>query len=196
MNLLQQLRQATRSAHRALDQHPRLAGLVRGGLDMNRYVEALRGLHGAFDVLETAAVLSATVDAYPYQPRCSLLAQDLRQLGSPASSGVADPFPVPRTAAARIGLLYVLEGSLLGGQVIARNVRRCLGDAVPCAFFGQLTEDEAEARWAAFTRYALAGQCSDESVADRAIAAARAAFATCQFELDRSLSSLPAAVSA
>ena len=35
--------------------------------------------------------------------------------------------PVLRNAAEALGSLYVMEGSTLGGRVIERNVKRCLG---------------------------------------------------------------------
>jgi heme oxygenase len=81
-----------------------------------------------------------------HRPNLDLLARDL--------AGVAlDALPsAPRASAAEsLGVLYVLEGSALGGAVIARHVERWPALAGRTAFFRRPSAEVA-ARWRAFCR--------------------------------------------
>ena len=65
------------------------------------------------------AVMAATPHLPGWRPRTSLLTRDLAELG------VAMPPPLafaPKSAAAAWGVLYVVEGSRLGGAMLARQV--------------------------------------------------------------------------
>jgi heme oxygenase len=57
--------------------------------------------------------------------------------------------PVPDRAEAALGALYVIEGSGLGGRVIARHLAENLGLTPDTGgrFYGGLTADGARARW-------------------------------------------------
>jgi heme oxygenase (biliverdin-IX-beta and delta-forming) len=66
--------------------------------------------------------------------RCHLLRSDLVRLGIDADRPVAVSTDVdPLTTG--LGWLYVLEGSRLGGAVLARHACAALGDDLPVAFF-------------------------------------------------------------
>jgi heme oxygenase len=82
--------------------------------------------------------------------------------------------PAFEGAAAALGALYVLEGSTLGGRVLAGRARAVLGDDVPVAF---LTTGGADvpARWAATRALLAAGLATDDDQC-RAAAAAAAVF--------------------
>ncbi len=51
-----------------------------------------------------------------------------------------------------IGGLYCLEGATLGGRVIARHLRRHLGDPLPAEAFLDFHGDSASAAWKRFGR--------------------------------------------
>lgn len=79
-----------------------------------------------------------------------------------------------------LGLRYVLEGSRLGGEVLARSVRGALGDDAPVSF---LADGEAPRHWQALCARAerdLVTQAQQR----RAIAAAQAAFVCYRAGLD------------
>lgn len=54
--------------------------------------------------------------------RAPLILEDLAQLGFPAAPPLCLAMPPLRTRAQLLGAMYVLEGSTLGGQVIARQL--------------------------------------------------------------------------
>jgi len=57
--------------------------------------------------------------------RSELLKHDLEHLGLALPLTMAS-FPVPRSEAEVLGVMYVMEGSTLGGQVICRHLRESL----------------------------------------------------------------------
>jgi heme oxygenase (biliverdin-IX-beta and delta-forming) len=138
ISILDELRQATRPYHERLE-----ATLVfmKPGLTRADYQEMLRKLWGLYMPLEhqIASIpdLSRYID-YDVRRKQPLLEEDMHVLG--VSSAQLMPCPqVPdiRTVPQALGCLYVLEGSTLGGQLIARHVKKQLGldVATGCSFF-------------------------------------------------------------
>jgi len=74
-----------------------------------------------------------------------------------------------------LGALYVLEGSTLGGQVLAREVARGAAGA-PTSFLNGAGGDTG-ARWTSFGRFAEAQAAREPRVTPRAVAAAGETFA-------------------
>lgn len=143
------LREATKSAHRGLDHHPLLAPLVRDGLTLAAYARALAALHAPQAALE--ALLATAIPVADFPPRRHDLAADLAELGVAPYALSAD-LPAAPDAARRIGLLYVIEGSNLGGAVIARRLAETLPQA-PCRFFAG---SGGPPRWERFWQFAAA----------------------------------------
>lgn len=177
------LRQATQAAHRRLDQHPLLASLLAANIDQRGYGNALAALHGVFSAAEQLLARQETSD-FPLHPRTPALEADLADLGRlpPAFTGT---LPTAEIAGARIGLLYVLEGSALGGQMLARHLRAALGPACPLRFFAGQGATQAASRWAAF--WAHAGKHCDPTAFPAAEAAATAMFSVFSQHLDTCL---------
>lgn len=116
------LRGRTSAAHEGID-----AAFARFDLgDARSYGQFLEA-HGR--VLPTLEALLATSEALPaWRPRLALLAEDLAALGA---EGPREPQNLPAMGAPALhGVLYVLEGSRLGGKLLARGV----GEGLPSAF--------------------------------------------------------------
>lgn len=177
------LREATREAHHRLDHHPLLAPLLRPDLSLPAYGRALAALHGA--ECTYAQLLDQAIDTlaapYRYRPRLGALEADLRSLGVEPWPWSGPPGQAPDTLAALVGMLYVLEGSSLGGQVLMRVVARTLPTA-PVSFFSAA---DAGTRWSHFQRFAASTIRSADI--DTAIDAARAVFAGYIEHLDHCL---------
>jgi heme oxygenase len=123
------LRRATASHHSALDHGLRY--VVGGELSLPRYARLLAAFYGFYVPLEAA--LARLQNGAPDLPvplvrRTPLLERDLRQLGTePACVPICDQPPRLANPDQLAGAFYVTEGACLGGQVIARAVRRQLG---------------------------------------------------------------------
>lgn len=151
--LLDRLKTETRVAHDRIEAD---LDLLRPNLSLADYAALLARYQAFFRVWEPA-VGEAIGDEGFFGPRrkLHLLDQDLEDLGVEplADEPRVEPFA---TAAHAMGSLYVLEGSTMGGLVIAAHVRRTLGVSGPGArYFENYGRDAAE-RWRAF-RATLAG---------------------------------------
>ena len=134
--LLHVLRQATQSHHRQIEQNARLARLLQPDLTFSEYQTILARMLGFLEPLEDA--ITASPEAFLFQAdlgdrrKAPWLVQDLRSLGLDASRIAAIPrvslgvLPAVATQAEAAGVLYVLEGSTLGGQLISRHLERNL----------------------------------------------------------------------
>lgn len=152
LTLSEWLKRETRADHHRVDQHPTLKPLLRRELTVAEYATALSALYVPIASLEQA--LSSGLPAHDMDYRLiqreALLKADIHQLGMRA--GVVPLTPPPVSVADAVGMLYVLEGSRLGGKMIARHVESVLGSQVPLHFFTShpLTEED----WVAFWRFA------------------------------------------
>ncbi len=113
MSFVRTLRQATAADHEMVDAH-------YGGFALDRpagYRSFLTAHARALPAVERALVEAS--DLPPWRSRTALLAADLHALDAPMPAPL--PFQ-PGAAAERWGALYVIEGSRLGGQLLARSV--------------------------------------------------------------------------
>ncbi|MFO1147915.1 MAG: biliverdin-producing heme oxygenase [Alsobacter sp.] len=112
-----------------------------------------------------------------FNPRRKLafLERDLQALGLAAIEGGCDDVPILGTRAQALGSLYVIEGSTLGGQLIARHARSLL--ALPRGEGTSFFESYGAAvgkRWVAFRQ--LLAESSSPTTDAAAVASARQTF--------------------
>jgi heme oxygenase len=138
-DLLSRVRQECRA------QHQRLEALLpfHESLTLADYRKVLILFWGLFLPMEEAlrkAEVPPSLDLCQRQ-RAPLLARDLAAMGMPAEALTRLPrcpdIPPVNTTARALGCMYVLEGSTLGGQFIAKLARQRLGltETSGCAFF-------------------------------------------------------------
>ncbi|MBP2159377.1 MULTISPECIES: biliverdin-producing heme oxygenase [Asticcacaulis] len=122
MTLLERLRTETRDAHEALHIHPLLAPLVSPDVTLRDYRYALLAFELFYRTME-ARTVSFPVDSAPVR---DWLAQDMRRQGlTPLDIRVS--LPGLYTPSQIWGYLYVKQGSMLGGNVMTKALRRHLG---------------------------------------------------------------------
>ena len=154
--ILQQLREATRAQHEALEN---VLPLGRPDVDMARYRALLGRFWGFYATWEEQAKLHAAPQLQPViaaRAKLPLLAADLHVLG-----GSEAPLPrlqterLPRFAAGDgtlLGSMYVVEGATLGGQVISRGLERESGFSGGAGYsFFQSYGKAVGQQWKAFT---------------------------------------------
>lgn len=166
------LRDSTRAAHRSLDHHPLLAPLVRQDLSLKHYqyvLKVMNWLHVHLRQRLTGA-MEEFVPTSRFIPsdRPRWLADDMSWLGMKETASpvnVDESFKLRFTSAeALVGALYVLEGSTLGGQVIARQLAESIGvypGKGASFFYGH--GDDTQAHWEGFWCFAN-GVCSTGSI--------------------------------
>lgn len=178
-----QLRSQTRLVHAAVDRHELLRPLAAPDITRAEYALALRSLHALYAVLEpslgeTVAIGGTT---YRFRHRRADLAADLAELGeAPLPDGGHFRQAVPNSPDEAVGVLYVLEGSRLGGAFIYGNLRKAVASA-PLRFFADEGTD-LDATWAAYHRMLMVEHHAIEPVS--AGAAARRLFEALLQHLD------------
>lgn len=165
--LRNRLREATSAAHARLDHHPVLGALVTDELSIEQYAAALAALCGPQRAMEAATLGAGLPAGYSIPIRSDALVQDLADLGVPDWPHCKD-WPDCDSIAGAVGVLYVMEGSRLGGQLIARKLERSLPADTPRRFFGRVTPPD----FAAFLRWA-ASVCPPEEHEQAAVMAER-----------------------
>ena len=126
--LARRLKEETRHQHQAIEG---VVPLLSPDLTLAGYcahLQALLGFHAPIEE-HLAVVLAPNADlfALPQRLRAAALTRDLAVLGAQALPGRCPIPPELGEAAAAVGCLYVLEGSTLGGQGIARHLQRHFG---------------------------------------------------------------------
>jgi heme oxygenase len=163
--LLSTLRRRTAGAHARLD-----GGLARaGGLGAGRYPAFLRASLAVLGPLEPA--LARWLPAVVTPSRVAALRADLAALAADAAVAPAE-VPALESLAAAYGAAYVVEGSALGGAVLAGRVEAAHGREVPARYL-RLRGRATAAHWAAFVAE-LARAERGFDAADRAAACAAA----------------------
>ncbi len=135
MTLLEHLRNETNTLHQQLDGNSPLAQLTTAELTQQRYAEILNLLYQPQKQLEQALLpaINELIPTYQLEARHWLIEQDISQLGSEITqpSGWSKPL---NSQAEVLGILYVLEGSKLGGRFILSNLKKVLPE-LPHHFF-------------------------------------------------------------
>lgn len=171
--LMQTLKEQTAPAHALVEVEFSLSERLasRAG-----YVDLLHRLYAFHYAWEEKA--RVWIDPALLAPRrkAHLLAEDIAALGGGGA------FSTPRldfidSGPAALGAMYVVEGSMLGGALIAKEVEQRLGltRSCGCAFFRAYGSDLA-VRWRAFGAHVNAHSTPETDAA--AIAAANAMFET------------------
>lgn len=130
------LRRETAEIHERLHRHAGLAAAARSSITAEDYVLLLArlfGFHRAYEsvVAETACNEAIDLSFWPIV-RSESLALDLVALGVDGAAiarlPLCTPITRPSNAAELLGSHYVVEGSALGGQLIARALELRFGD--------------------------------------------------------------------
>jgi heme oxygenase len=176
-----ELKSETRPEHAAIE--AALGILVKPSLTLAAYRTTLERLYTFMRPLEARLAAHGGWHGYNIdltaRSKWAWLEQDLRALGvdAPRQLPACQALPALSSRAACFGCLYVLEGSTLGGQVIARHLSATLGlGANTGARYFTGYAGETAAMWRAF-RSSLAAFAEEEStLAPGVIESARTTF--------------------
>lgn len=171
--LLRALREGTRACHKGLEQR---LPFFSDGFDLPAYRRLIEAYHGFHAPLEAALGSYQGVE----RNKVPALARDLFALGLDATEIDALPqcgaLPVIDSEASALGVMYVLEGSTLGGQVLKRAMADRLGiDADSGAAFFDVYGPLTGAHWRSFLAR-LAGASQSPAALAGAVHAAVATF--------------------
>lgn len=177
-SLIERLRRETQESHGEVERRVDILSRVRTDQSYRTLLERFYGVYCPLEhqlgqsMLEIAHWLPDIED----RMRTKLLRLDLRSLGNLCTEDLPlAPVPLLDSLPHRFGCLYVLEGSTLGGQLIAREVSSKLPytSDLGCSFFASHGA-EIGAMWRSFCRaleaYAVANSESHDSIVQTAAA--------------------------
>lgn len=177
------IRDVTRDAHERLDSRMSALNLgARAG-----YETFLRTTAAALFPLEREIGAGAPLTDWPRRRRSGCLARDLSRLGLAAPAPL-DPPPLDGNAQ-RLGALYVIEGSRLGGKMILKTVLES-GDDDMIAATQYLRHGETDRLFHSFLDAASEHLTGTADIEDAA-AAATAVFALFEESLNRASAAAP-----
>ncbi len=132
MMMLEALREKTRDSHKTIEQNWLLSSLMSPTLTTAVYIEVLKKFYGFFLPLEKILMKewqrTGLVKVMESRLKTPLLKKDLEFLIRDLNAiQICENLPFSDSAAKCFGILYVTEGSTLGGQMIAKAVKQSLG---------------------------------------------------------------------
>lgn len=178
--VLQDLRAGTAELHIALEKR---LPFFSDSLDANAFERLMQAYYGFYLPLESALHDSGSIPAdFDLAPRlkAQTLLNDLQALGLTAETIARLPLcqslPVIDSSATCLGVLYVLEGATLGGQILRREIASRLRlDAGNGAAFLDIYGAATGRRWRDFIEY-LGSRSLDAGEREAVVAAAQTTF--------------------
>lgn len=139
------LRTKTMPAHKQLESVPLSAAIVSPGITRDQYAQYLEQMYAVNADAEQNIypLLKNVVSDVNDRNKAHLIENDLKALGRNNSLPTDKPFTSKKsdmTEAFALGVMYVIEGSTLGGRVILKNIQPAL----------QLTEDNGASYFAGY----------------------------------------------
>jgi heme oxygenase (biliverdin-IX-beta and delta-forming) len=179
-DLLVRVKDATRMQHQRLES---LLPLSSERLTLESYRELLVAFFGLFRLIETAVgrVHFPEELELPRRRRSQLLQRDLLALGLSEQEINRLPCPLDMPSitgsASALGAMYVLEGSTLGGQYVAKIVhdRLQLSEQTGCSFFSSHGQDVGS-MWRKFCTFVRQNVVAPEAQ-EQFVASAQSTFA-------------------
>lgn len=120
--VLQRLRTATQAAHDSLEEALDIFSRLRVPSRRRLLVARFQRLHGAADRELSPWLGRVRGLEFHRRSRAELFRQDVAELGGEIAAEPGPQGPRVDSVPAALGLFYVLEGSTLGGRVIAKRL--------------------------------------------------------------------------
>jgi heme oxygenase (biliverdin-IX-beta and delta-forming) len=146
------LKERTEPSHQALEQ--RMVALIhqiKSGNDYAKFLELMYGYYAALEERIAGFIDNKPPLDFKKRRKADRLLNDIREFAVPDTMVLCDALPAVQSYAGALGAMYVLEGSVLGGKIIARMIKAQL-QAQPSPGFSFFLGygEETGAMWQAF----------------------------------------------
>ena len=172
------LRKRAREKHRRLEGHGIFSRMLADDLRLDEYGDFLGVLARFYGGLEPRLMERLAGHRYAplYRQRLPLLVADLRALGRKIPLPSVSPPVLPASDAGLLGIIYAIEGSTHGGQIIAAHCRKVLGAAAaPAMRYVSELSPETGGNWEKIMQ-TLRGDLTCEADAEQAALGAACVF--------------------
>ncbi|MFZ5609194.1 MAG: biliverdin-producing heme oxygenase [Pseudomonadota bacterium] len=172
--ILSVLKQATDHQHSELERIVDIAERIRKRPAYAALLARFRAFYAPLEARLEGFDWASTGLDFAARRKVPLLDADLAALGAARPAADCDDIPFPTTLAEAFGVLYVLEGATLGGQIITKDLIAAGHPPESRRFFTGYGA-ETGAMWRAF-QAAIAAHVTDEPRTGQAVLAATATF--------------------
>lgn len=152
--LTEELKESTEEIHRASEK--KMITALKQIETTTDYIGLLNWLYGFYAPLEELISKQLTEDNFPAitkRLRTEYLLWDIQEAGFPAPESVrCEQLPVIDSFYSALGALYVLEGSTLGGRIIAGMITRQLDSTKSLSYFNGYGAETGN-MWTSFKDY-------------------------------------------
>lgn len=184
-DLTQRLREETMDLHHSLENHPQFSNLLSNSYTIPMFRKHLARMHGFYMTAEKHLAEFSdvkTLDLSKRLVKADRIKRDLQNLGLTRE----EIDELPQWERGRFGSLdeawghvYVIEGSTLGGRMIAKKLSQTLGIDVDTGLsFHQTYGDGSGFMWRQFKQATVLGEDEGWLDSDAVVASARTAFAS------------------
>jgi len=146
------LKERTALTHQALEQRMMaLIHQIRSGEDYASFLRLMYGYYATVEDRIADFVGNRPPRDFKKRRKADRLLWDINQFSTPGTMDLCQDLPVVHSYASALGAMYVLEGSVLGGKIIARMIKGQLDaqESPGYSFFLGYGEDTG-AMWQAF----------------------------------------------
>jgi len=128
-SFLERLRNETAEAHIALERIPVSASLLQPDVTVAQYAEYLKLMYDVVSGLERNVhpIISTVIPDLEDRKKAKDIQSDLRYIGYQTPENRTNIFDTDNSVAYNLGIMYVVEGSTLGGRFILKNIQSVLG---------------------------------------------------------------------
>ncbi len=156
--ILEDIRTKTAENHKLLEQASLLLPITERTITLENYIEILKKFYGFFHPLEKQidnfSQIQSYLPDYSTRRKADLICQDLVNIAPQYASkpiALCKDLPAITNTSQAFGCLYVMEGSTLGGKMIAKIVKEVLQlDTINGASFFNGYGKETSSKWKLF----------------------------------------------
>jgi heme oxygenase len=189
-SLRQRLKELTAPFHAELEKMPVAIALADGSIRREKYaiyLTKLAMIHQMFEplIFDMSKWGHYGIDS-ALRLRLPLLKADLAALNQPyIFSEVTPSIEIAWSFATAVGMMYVLEGSTMGGQVLSRKLSHMTGaEGVPCTRYFQAYGDNTMRLWGEFCQFLDRFEAENPNLCNQVILGACTMFLTMQKAMD------------
>ncbi len=184
LNVMAELKTKTHSAHKELEKLHCFKRLFSDDYQIDEYSRLLGSFYGVFCAVEPLLFSNLPADQQPllrHRVKTPCLKLDLAVFGkNPHDLPSCQNIPDLETFGKKMGALYVLEGSTLGGRIIGKHLSNHFGAQVgPALNFYGCYGQNVDVEWRSFI-HIMDSHFSGEPAVDEVVQAACATFAGLQ----------------
>ncbi len=148
----EQLKDSTQASHQALEK--KMVSIIKKIKTREDYVNFLKLMYGYYSALERSVQEYVTEMEIGKRRKAERLLQDISYFESTSTPDLCKELPPISSHAEALGAMYVMEGSTMGGKIIARMIEGQAGIDGPSGFsFFNGYGEETSKMWEEFKTF-------------------------------------------